>query len=147
MEFCLYNLFSNYYRMVNLATTGNIVILGIIVVLVIIAAFVAYGGSFNNNFILMLSFLLIIIVIAIPFLQINLAAVGMHDTKPALHDSILNSILTTTGIFIAFLLITFLNIRRHPDQVLNYLMFFTVTSFFCSLLAITISTLRDSNSD
>jgi hypothetical protein len=68
----------------------------------------------------------------------------MPDNSGPLKDSILASVWTTTIIFVAFLIITFLLLRMYPDQLMNFVTLFTFLSFFVSLLAITLSTLQDS---
>lgn len=134
--------------MVDFATIGSSVVIGIICVLVFLMAVIFMGGNSINegasNFILILAFFLVILAVAIPFLQINLTVVGMPDKEGPLKDSILASVWTTTIIFVAFLMITFLLLRMYPDQLMNFITLFTFLSFFVSLLAITLSTLQDS---
>ena len=134
--------------MVDFATIGSSVVIGIICVLVFLMAVIFMGGNSINegssNFILILAFFLVILAVAIPFLQINLTVAGMPDSSGPLKDSILASVWTTTIIFVAFLIITFLLLRMYPDQLMNFVTLFTFLSFFVSLLAITLSTLQDS---
>lgn len=134
--------------MVDFATIGSSVVIGIICVLVFLVAVIFMGGNSINegssNFILILAFFLVVLTVAIPFLQINLTVTGTPDTKDELHKSIVDSVWTTTIIFVAFLIITFLLLRMYPDQLMNFVTLFTFLSFFVSLLAITLSTLQDS---
>ena len=133
--------------MVDFATVGSSVVIGIILVLLCVLVIVFFfeknitEGS--SNFILITAFFLVVITVAIPFLQINLETVmGMRDISNPLKGSILASVWTTTIIFVAFLLITFLLLRMYPDQLMKFVTLFTFLSFFVSLLAITLSTLQ-----
>ena len=134
--------------MVDFAKIGSSVVIGIICVLVFLMAVIFMGGNSINegssNFILILAFFLVVLTVAIPFLQINLTVAGTPDKSGPLKDSIMASVWTTTIIFLAFLMITFLLLRMYPDQLMNFVTLFTFLSFFISLLAITLSTLQDS---
>jgi len=133
--------------MVDFATIGSSVVIGIICVLLFLMAFIFFSGKgidgSTSQFILILAFFLVILTVAIPFLQINLSVTGMPDNSRPLKDSILASVWTTTIIFVAFLVITILLLRMYPDQLMNFVTLFTFLSFFVSLLAITLSTLQD----
>ena len=134
--------------MVDFATVGSSVVIGIILVLLCVLVIVFFfeknitEGS--SNFILITAFFLVVITVAIPFLQINIETVmGIRDISNPLKESILASVWSTTIIFVAFLLITFLLLRMYPDQLMKFVTLFTFLSFFVSLLAITLSTLQN----
>ena len=127
------------------ALIGNTVVLGIIVVLLALAVIGLNMSGTNTataNFALILSFFLIVAIIAIPFLEVNTQLAGTVDTRTKVKDAIYSAIGFTTGIFVAFLIITFMIIRRYPTKISLLVNSFTALSFFMSLLTITLFTLQ-----
>jgi len=124
------------------------VVLGIIIVLFSVAIIgLNIKGENQNaaNFILILSFFLIVVVIAIPFIEINTQLAGTTDTRVEVQKSMKNSIGITSGLFIAFILITFMIIRKHPTKITMFTNIFTALAFLMSLVTITLFTMEKIN--
>lgn len=128
------------------ASIGNAVVLGIIVVLLIVTIVALTAGDKLNpgwaNLLIIISFLVVVIVVAIPFLEINVQLAGTTDTRTVVQDEIKKAIGFTTAIFIAFLIITFMILRKYPTRITTFVNIFTGLAFFMSLITITIFSLQ-----
>ena len=128
------------------ASIGNAVVLGIIVVLLIVTIVALTAGDKLNpgwaNLLIIISFLVVVIVVAIPFLEINVQLAGTTDTRTVVQDEIKKAIGFTTAIFIAFMIITFMILRKYPTRITTFVNIFTGLAFFMSLITITIFSLQ-----
>lgn len=133
-------------RMADSATIGSSIVLGVIAVLFAVTLIGLTGGDLINsgtaNFLVMLAFLLVVIMVAIPFVEINLEVAGMADNNSVVKGAILKTIGFTTAIFVAFLIITFMILRKYPAQITTFVNAFTALSFLMSLIVVTLYTLN-----
>jgi hypothetical protein len=133
-------------RMGDTATIGSSIVLGVIAVLFGVTIVGLTGGSAlsagSANFLIMLSFVLVVTMVAIPFVEVNLQVAGMADNNNVVQGAILSSIGFTTAIFIGFLLVTFMILRRYPAQITTFVNVFTMLSFLMSLIVVTLYTLN-----
>ena len=131
--------------MADVGLVSSSIVMGIIVILLIVVA-AGIGMSGNTvsaninitNFIVIISFLLIVLVITIPFLSINAHTTGTPDNRATVHDAIAQTAGYTTAIFVAFLIITLIIIRKNPTKITMFTNVFTGLAFFISLLTVTI---------
>jgi len=131
--------------MVDTATIGSSVVLGVVVVLLAVSMITLMGGSYfstaSANVVIMLSFLLVVLIIAIPFVEINVNTVGMEDNTEDAKKVILETIGYTTGLFVAFLVITLMILRKYPAMITSFVNGFIMLSFLMTMIVLTIFTM------
>jgi len=132
--------------MADTATIGSSVVLGIVVVLLAVSMITLMGGNYfttaSANFVIMLSFLLVVLIIAIPFVEINVNTVGMEDNSKDAKKAILETIGYTTGLFICFLIITLMILRKYPAMITSFVNGFIMLSFLTTMIVLTIFTME-----
>ena len=135
--------------MVDTATIGSSIVLGVIVVLLAVVSFSLFGGSYlstgSANLSIMLSFLLVVLIIAIPFVEINVNVAGTEDNIKDVRQAILNTIGYTTGLFVCFLIITLMILRKYPAMIASFINGFTMLSFLMAMIVLTIFTMGKIN--
>ena len=135
--------------MVDTATIGSSIVLGIVVILLAVSSISLLGGSYLStttaNFVIMLSFLLVVLIIAIPFVEINVKVAGMDDNNRDARQAILETIGFTTGLFVCFLIITLMILRKYPAMITSFINGFTMLSFLMARTVLTIFTIGKIN--
>ena len=133
-------------RMAETAIIGTSVVLGVIIVLLLVTIVSLMGGNYLSagwaNLSIMLSFLLVVLIIAIPFVEINVNVAGVADNKDEVKNAILQTIGYTTGLFVCFLIITLMILRKYPAKITTFINAFTMLSFLISMIVLTIFTMR-----
>ena len=134
------------YRMADTAIIGTSVVFGVIIVLLVVTVISLMGGNYLSagwaNLSIMLSFLLVVLIIAIPFVEINVNVAGMADNKDEVKNAILNTIYITTGMFVCFLIVTLMILRKYPAKITTFINGFTMLSFLMSMIVLTIFTIK-----
>lgn len=131
------------YRMSDSAIIATSVVFGVVILLILITIFALFGGMnpVISNFLVMISFFLVVVIIAIPFVEINIKVGGAPDNTDKVKNNILQAVGWTTGIFVAFIIITLMLIRRYPSQTSTFSNFFMMSSFGMSLVVLTLFTI------
>ena len=131
------------YRMSDSAIIATSVVFGVVILLILITIFALFGGMnpVISNFLVMISFFLVVVIIAIPFVEINIKVGGAPDNTDKVKNNILQAVGWTTGIFVAFIIITLMLIRRYPSQTSTFSTFFMMSSFGMSLVVLTLFTI------
>lgn len=131
--------------MVDVGLVSSSIVMGIIVIfLIVIAAGMGMGGNSMaanvnlTNFVIIISFLLIVLVITIPFITISTHTTGTLDNRKSVYDAIKNTAGITSAIFIAFLIVTLVILRKYPAKISMFTNAFTGLAFFTSLLTISV---------
>jgi hypothetical protein len=132
--------------MADTAIIGTSIVFGIIIVLLAVTLISLMGGNYLStawaNLSIMLSFLLVVLVIAIPFVEINVNIAGVEDNKGDVKNAILQTIGYTTGMFVCFLIVTLMILRRYPAKITTFINGFTMLSFLISMIVLTIFTIQ-----
>jgi hypothetical protein len=132
--------------MADTAIIGTSVVFGVIIVLLVVTVISLMGGNYLSagwaNLSIMLSFLLVVLIIAIPFVEINVNVAGMADNKDEVKNAILNTIYITTGMFVCFLIVTLMILRKYPAKITTFINGFTMLSFLMSMIVLTIFTIK-----
>jgi Na+(H+)/acetate symporter ActP len=125
------------------AVIATSVVFGVVILLILITIFALFGGMnpVISNFLVMISFFLVVVIIAIPFVEINIKVGGAPDNTSQVKNNILQAVGWTTGIFVAFIIITLMLIRRYPSQTSTFSNFFMMSSFGMSLVVLTLFTI------
>jgi ABC-type Fe3+ transport system permease subunit len=84
----------------------------------------------------------VVLVIAIPFVEINVNIAGVEDNKGDVKNAILQTIGYTTGMFVCFLIVTLMILRRYPAKITTFINGFTMLSFLISMIVLTIFTIQ-----
>lgn len=126
------------------ATLSSSIVIGVVAVLLAVTIISLFSGmnSGTANFLIMLSFVLVVTMIAVPFVEINVEVSGMADNNKVVRNAIITSISFTTAIFIGFLIVTFMILRRFPAHITTFVNAFTGLSFLMSLIVVTLYTLN-----
>ena len=137
------------YRMADTAIIGTSVVFGVIIVLLAVTVVSLMGGNFLStgwaNLSIMLSFLLVVLIIAIPFVEINVNVAGTEDNVENVRQAILETIGYTTGLFVCFLIITLMILRKYPAMIASFINGFTMLSFLMAMIVLTIFTMGKIN--
>jgi ABC-type Fe3+ transport system permease subunit len=74
--------------------------------------------------------------------EINVNVAGMADNKDEVKNAILNTIYITTGMFVCFLIVTLMILRKYPAKITTFINGFTMLSFLMSMIVLTIFTIK-----
>jgi hypothetical protein len=83
-----------------------------------------------------------VLIIAIPFVEINVKVAGMEDNNKDVRQAILETIGYTTGIFVCFLIITLMILRKYPAMITSFVNGFIMLSFLTTMIVLTIFTME-----
>jgi polyferredoxin len=73
--------------------------------------------------------------------EINVNTVGMEDNTEDAKKVILETIGYTTGLFVAFLVITLMILRKYPAMITSFVNGFIMLSFLMTMIVLTIFTM------